>query len=140
MHLSLLYWPAVQAALQQVCTIYKTNYCSYRNNLKGYVIWEISLGVNNHLLQYVAMNFVRLSFLLPSLLAFSRLLYAVTGAPISHFPIEQRTGSSCLFGGRKIKNMPNMASGKFSYKSYLCSLKFSNYNKAYFNIYLARSL
>ena len=33
----------------------------------------------------------------------------------SHFPIEQRTGSSRLFGGTKINNMPNMASRKFSY-------------------------
>ena len=34
---------------------------------------------------------------------------------ISHFQIEQKTGSSRLFGGTKINNMPNMASRKFSY-------------------------
>ena len=34
---------------------------------------------------------------------------------ISHFRIEQKTGSSRLFGGTKINNMPNMASRKFSY-------------------------
>ncbi len=34
---------------------------------------------------------------------------------ISHFRTEQKTGSSRLFGGTKINNMPNMASRKFSY-------------------------
>ncbi len=34
---------------------------------------------------------------------------------ISHFRIEQKTGSSRLFGGTKINNMPNMASRKFPY-------------------------
>ena len=41
---------------------------------------------------------------------------------ISHFRIEQKTGSSSLFGGTKINNMPNMASRKFSYiPKVLCS-------------------
>ena len=44
----------------------------------------------------------------PQILLFDVLL-------ISHFRIEQKTGSSRLFGGTKINNMPNMASRKFSY-------------------------
>ncbi len=41
--------------------------------------------------------------------------YKIKTIQISHFQIEQKTGSSRLFGGTKINNMPNMASRKFSY-------------------------
>ena len=61
---------------------------------------------------------------------------------ISHFRIEQKTGSSRLFGGTKINNMPNMASRKFSYiPKVLCAAwNATIIIKASFNIYLARSL